>query len=217
MIASVSKPPTLASMNELSADIEKSLNQPRLSYLIRSANDELHDIELRTDESEMPVDPMHDRYPADPANITVETPALFTKETFQIAEEDDSDMESEIGSSIPFLIPKGLDEANQVMRENCSCNHISIHSINKNKIFLIRNTPCHPEDPDSEVVEVGREPSVDVDALPVIPQSVLDQHLRGVKRSREEYEELPANAKWVIRDFAEGKIPNFSLMDSHHD
>ena len=212
--SSTSKAPTLESMNELSADIEKSINQPRLSFLIRSANNELHDIELRTDETEMNIDPMNERYPADPANVTTENPALFTKASFQIEEEEESDMESELGTSIPFLLSRGLEEANQILRENCSCNHISIHSINKNKVFLIRNTPCIPDKPDSEVTEIDKEAMVEEEELPVIPQSVLDQHLRGVKRSREEYDELPANAKRVIKDFAEGKVPNFSLMDS---
>ena len=51
--STVSRPPTLSSMEELSSDIEKSLRKPGLSYLVRSANDELHDVELRSDETEM--------------------------------------------------------------------------------------------------------------------------------------------------------------------
>ena len=210
---SVSRPPTLSSMEELSSDIEKSLRQPRLSYLVRSANDELHDVELRTDESEMFVDPMNDRTPSDPANIIIEAPAIFTKESFQVVDEEDSDMESEAGSSLPFLLPRSVEEANHVIQENCICNHITVHSVSKNKIFLIRNTPCRTDDQEPEGIDIGEKTQVDTESITEIPDSVLDRHLRGVKRSREENEDLPVNAKRVIRDFAKGKIPNFSLMD----
>ena len=202
----VSRAPTLSSMEELSSDIEKSLRKPGLAYLVRSANDDLHDVELRSDETEMFVDHMNERAPTDPANIIVESPAVFTKETFQVVDEEDSDMESESDSCLPFLLPKTTEEANHVIKQNCSCNHISVHNINKNKVYLVRNTPCQTYDREPEEDNVGEPSYVGTESTTEVPDSALDKHLRGVKRSREEYDDLPANAKRVI--------PNFSLMDS---
>ena len=146
--------------------------------------------------------------------MIIESPAVFTKESFQVVDEEDSDMESEADSSLPFLLPKSAEEANHVIQQSCICNHISVHNINKNKVYLIRNTPCHTVDHEPEVIDVGEQSHVGTESTTEVPDSALDRHLRGVKRSREEYDDLPANFKRVIRDFAEGKIPNFSLMDS---
>ena len=212
-VSTVSRAPTLSSMEELSSDIDRSLRNPGLAYLVRSANDDLHDIELRNDGTGILDDPMNERVPIDPANMIVETPAVFTKESFQI-EEEDSDMESESDSFLPFLLPRTTEEANHIIKQNCSCNHIIVHNINKNKVYLVKNTPCQNNTQEPEDNNEREPPHVESGGIIEGSDSALDKHLRGVKRSREDYDDLPANAKRVVKDFAEGRIPNFALMDS---
>lgn len=201
-------------MEELSSDIENSLRNPSLAYIVRSANDDLLDIELQTDGTGMIDDPMNERTPADITDMTIETPAVFTKETFQIQDDDESDIESEADSFLPFLLPKTTEEANHTIKQHCTCDHISVHNINKNKVFLIMNTPCTKSTKEPEEDTVDKPAPVESENVIMETDSALDRHLRGVKRTREDYDELPANAKRVVKDFAEGKIPNFALMDS---
>ena len=210
----ISKTPSLDFMAELSTEIENSFNTPGLSYAVKSANDSLHDVGLQPDDSEMLCDPMNDRVPARTEDITTEPPALFTKETFQIQDDDESDMESEIDSGIPFLLPKTVEEANYVLGLHCSCGHIVVDSINRNKYYLVMKTPCTKENKEPEQTVVDQSVCIEEEVEPVYTESSLDKHLRGVKRTREDYAELPANAKKVIKEFAEGRTPNFALMDS---
>ena len=213
MMLSIPKTPTIAGMEDLSRIVEEAMDTSNLAYLVRSANDPLHDIELQTNGTHPLCDPMNERTPKDQSDQVIEPPMLFNKRDYGIQEEEESDMDSDEEVAVPFLLPRSTDEANDVLRKHCKCNHIIVHEITRSKVFLKVISDCKTKKPVLEDTVPEILESVEHSALDDT-DSALITHLRGVKRSREEFDLLPANAKKVIREFAIGKVPEIAYLDS---
>lgn len=179
IILSVSKTPSIASMDNLSKVIEEAMDTSAITYVVRSANDPLHDLELQTDGVHPLRDPMNERMPKDKSDQIM----LFDKKDYGIQEEEESDMESDDEVAIPFMLPRTTEEANDTLKQHCKCNHIMIHEITKNKIFLKVTSPCKTENPILE--DTVPEILENVEAPNTInTDDALSTHLRGVKRTR---------------------------------
>lgn len=213
MTPSIPKTPTIAGMENLSRIIEEAMDTSTLTYLVRSANDPLHDIELQADGTHPLHDPMNERTPKDKSDQIIEPPILFDKRDYGIQEEEETDMDSDEEVAVPFMLPRTTDEANDTLRQHCKCNHIMVHEITRNEVFLKVISKCKTKNPILEDTVPEVLENVDYSNTDDTDNALIT-HLRGVKRTREEYDLLPANAKKVIKEFANGKVPEFTYLDS---